>query len=27
LRRGYLFKNRLLRPAQVTVSTRPKGGD
>ncbi|HYK87509.1 MAG TPA: nucleotide exchange factor GrpE [Acidobacteriota bacterium] len=24
LRRGYLFKDRLLRPAQVTVSTPPK---
>lgn len=24
LRRGYLFKDRLLRPAQVVVSTRPK---
>ncbi len=27
LRRGYLFKDRLLRPAQVTVSIRPKGGN
>lgn len=27
LRRGYLFKDRLLRPAQVTVSIRPKGED
>src|SRR5512135_275200 len=24
LRRGYLFNNRLLRPAQVAVSTRPR---
>jgi molecular chaperone GrpE len=24
LRRGYLFKNRLLRPAQVVVASRPK---
>jgi molecular chaperone GrpE len=27
LRRGYLFKDRLLRPAQVGVSTRPKRRD
>ncbi len=27
LRRGYLFKDRLLRPAQVTVSVRPHDGD
>jgi molecular chaperone GrpE len=25
LRRGYLFKDRLLRPAQVKVATRPSG--
>jgi molecular chaperone GrpE len=25
LRRGYLFNDRLLRPAQVAVSTRPRG--
>jgi molecular chaperone GrpE len=25
LRRGYLFKDRLLRPAQVKVTTRPSG--
>jgi molecular chaperone GrpE len=25
LRRGYLFKDRLLRPAQVRVATRPSG--
>jgi molecular chaperone GrpE len=27
LRRGYLFKDRLLRPAQVKVSARPTGED
>ncbi len=27
LRRGYLFKDRLLRPAQVVVSTRPRNVD
>jgi len=27
LRRGYLFNNRLLRPAQVAVSTRPRARD
>jgi len=27
LRRGYLFKNRLLRPAQVVVAVRPKAND
>ena len=27
LRRGYLFGDRLLRPAQVSVSTRPQGNN
>jgi molecular chaperone GrpE len=27
LRRGYLFRDRLLRPAQVKVSARPSGED
>jgi molecular chaperone GrpE len=27
LRRGYLFNDRLLRPAQVAVSTRPTARD
>lgn len=27
LRRGYFFKDRLLRPAQVKVATRPSGED